>query len=59
MEKTRPKNITITPPSTLSELCMKIQGCHDPPDPAADAHAYCNECVLSVDCRLRFNLKYF
>jgi len=28
MEKTRPKNSTIKPFSTLSVLCMKIQGGH-------------------------------
>jgi len=54
MGKARPKNSTIKPPSTLSVLRMKIQGGHGL-HPNADAHAYCNECVLSVDWRLRFN----
>jgi len=31
MEKTRPKNSTIKPPSTLSVSCMKIQGGYGPP----------------------------
>jgi len=48
------KNSTIKPPPTLSAPCMKIQG-GSPPPPAADAHAYYNECVLSVDCRLKSN----
>jgi len=36
-EKTRPKNSTIKPPSTLSVSSMKIQGGHGPPD---DAHEH-------------------
>jgi len=34
--KTRPKNRTIKPPSTLSVSCMKIQG--EPRPPSANAH---------------------
>jgi len=39
---------------------MKIQESHGPTSPpAADAYAYCNECMLSVSCPLRFNFWYF
>jgi len=27
--------------------------------PAPYAHAYCNKCALSVDCRLKFNFSIF
>jgi len=38
-EKTRPKNSTIKPSSTLLVSCMKMQEGHDPPPAlAADAH---------------------
>jgi len=58
MEKTRPKHCTSKPPSILTVLCTKIQGGTAPLSPAADVYAYCNECVLSVECRLRFNFWY-
>jgi len=55
MGKKKIKNSTIKPPSTVSVQCIKIQGATAPLPPAADAHAYYNEYVLSVDCRLRFD----
>jgi len=49
------KNTTSVPPLGVGCGGGGGGGGMAPLSPSADAHAYCNECVLSVDCRLRFN----
>jgi len=68
-EKTRPKNSAIKPPTTLSVLCMKIQGGAMPPPaddqvgPKPGGHTTCCWCWLisvaaMILCSLRSLYQY-
>jgi len=46
LKKTRPKNSTIKPPSTLLIPCMKIQKEGAPPPPPSYAHA--SRCIRTI-----------